>query len=128
MATGDASPKRSALADEMLLADELVEASRPHPRCQRLLLRRRLEQRLGLGAGQSARGTPGGHGPMVRDHLHVGVVGSGVRETNTTDRLRARLLRFVRVAHGVDRGRLNSFAERKSLTESGAARSVVCAW
>ena len=85
MAAGDAAPKRAALADEMLLADELVEASRPHPRGKRLLLGRRLEQRLGTSAGQSGRGAPGGHGPMVRDGLRVVVVGSDFRETNTTD-------------------------------------------
>jgi hypothetical protein len=110
MAAGDAAPKRAALSDEMLLADELVEAPRPHPRRERLLLGRWLEQRLGLGAGQSGRGAPGGHGPMVRDQLGVVAIGSDFRETNTTDRFRARLLRFFRVAEGVDRCRLNSFA------------------
>ena len=66
MAAGDAAPEGAAFADEMLLADELVEASRSHARCEWLLLRRRLEQRLRASAGQSGRGAPGGHGPMVR--------------------------------------------------------------
>ena len=44
------------VADEMLLPDELVQVARPHPRGQRLPLGRRLEEGLGLGAGQPARG------------------------------------------------------------------------
>lgn len=54
MSAGDAAAERSALADEMLLADELVERPRPHPRRERLLLGRRLEERLGPGARWSA--------------------------------------------------------------------------
>ena len=46
----DGAPQRPALADEVLLADELVERPRPHPRRERLALRRRLEQRFGSGA------------------------------------------------------------------------------
>ncbi len=55
MAAGDAAPERAALADEVLLANELVEASRSHARGERLLLGRRLEQRLRACAGQSGR-------------------------------------------------------------------------
>jgi hypothetical protein len=54
MSAGDAASERSALADEMLLADELIEGPWPHPRRERLLLGRRLEERLGPGAGWSA--------------------------------------------------------------------------
>ena len=43
-------PERPSLADEVLLADELVERPRAHPRGERLPLRRRLEERLGTGA------------------------------------------------------------------------------
>jgi hypothetical protein len=50
MAAGDRPAERSALADEVLLADELVEASRPHPRRERLALGRWVEERLGLRA------------------------------------------------------------------------------
>ena len=54
--------ERTALADEVLLADELVEVARAHPRGERLALGRRLEEGLGSGAGRP----PGGwHGPMV---------------------------------------------------------------
>ena len=58
----DAAPERPALADEVLLADELVEVARAHPGGQRLPLGRWLEEGLGSGAV----GPPGGwHGPMV---------------------------------------------------------------
>ena len=56
MAAGDAPAERPALADEVLLADELVEVARPHPRGERLPLGRRLEERLGSGAGRSGGG------------------------------------------------------------------------
>jgi hypothetical protein len=68
MTAGDAAPERAPLANEVLLADELVEASGTHPRREWLLLGRRLEHRLRSSAGQSGRGAPGGHGPMVRGH------------------------------------------------------------
>ncbi len=58
MAAGGRAPERPVLADEVLLADELREVARPHPRRQRLLLGRRSEDR-GLAvrtAGRSARG------------------------------------------------------------------------
>ena len=51
--------QRSALADEVLLADELGEGPRPHPGRQRLDAGRRLEERVGLVAGGSAGGTGG---------------------------------------------------------------------
>ena len=69
MAARDAPAQRSALADEVLLADELVERSRAHPGRERLAVGRRLEERLGFGAGQSGRGAPGGHAAMVRAPL-----------------------------------------------------------
>lgn len=50
MAAGKTAAQRSALADEVVLADELVEAPRSHPGGQRLALRRWLEERLGLRA------------------------------------------------------------------------------
>ena len=53
MATSDRPSERSALADEMLLAYELVEVARAHPGGERLALGRWLEQRLGPGAGWS---------------------------------------------------------------------------
>ena len=46
----DAASERTALADEVLLADELVEIPRAHPGGERLALGRRLEERLGSGA------------------------------------------------------------------------------
>lgn len=61
MAPGDRSSKRAALPDEVLLADELVEAARSHPGSQGLALGRWLEERLGPGAGWSPRW----HGRMV---------------------------------------------------------------
>jgi hypothetical protein len=67
MAAGDAAPKRAALSDEMLLADELVEARRPHPRREGLLLGRRLEERLRTSAsglrpcGRHGASLGGGH-------------------------------------------------------------------
>ena len=50
MAAGHAAAERSALADEMLLADELREGARAHPGRQRLALGRWLEERFGSGA------------------------------------------------------------------------------
>ena len=61
MAALDAAAERAPLADEVLLADELVERARPHPGGERLALGRGLEQGFGPGAGDA----PGGHGPMV---------------------------------------------------------------
>ena len=54
VAAGDAAPERAALADEVLLADELVEVARAHPGGERLALGRRLEEGLGSGAGRVA--------------------------------------------------------------------------
>lgn len=68
MAAGDAAPERPPFADEMLLADELVEAPRAHPCRKWLLLGWRLEEGFRPSAGQSGRGAPSGHGPMVRGH------------------------------------------------------------
>ena len=50
----DAAPQRSALPDEVLLADELVEGPRAHPGRERLAVGRRLEQAHGLGAHATA--------------------------------------------------------------------------
>ena len=61
VAAGDAPAQRSALADEVLLPDELLEVPRAHPGRERLALGRWLEERLGSGAGDS----PGWHGRMV---------------------------------------------------------------
>jgi hypothetical protein len=58
----DPAPEWSALADEVLLPDELLEIARPHPRGKRLALGRRLEQGLGSCAG---RPSGGWHVPMV---------------------------------------------------------------
>ena len=62
MPAGDAPAERTALADEVLLADELVEVARAHPGGERLALGRWLEQGLGSGAGRS---TGGWHDRMV---------------------------------------------------------------
>ena len=62
VAAGDAPAKRPALADQVLLSDELVEVARAHPGGQRLALGRRLEQRLGPRADGASRAW---HGPMV---------------------------------------------------------------
>ena len=62
MAAGDAPAKRSAVADEVFLPDELVEGARTHPGRQRLPLRRWLEESFGSGTGDP----PGGrHARMV---------------------------------------------------------------
>ena len=61
MAAGDAPAQRAALADEVLLPDELLEVPWAHPGRERLALGRWLEERLGSGA----RYSPGGHGRMV---------------------------------------------------------------
>jgi hypothetical protein len=50
MAAIERSTERTALTDQVLLADELVERARPHPRRERLRSWRRLEQGLGLRA------------------------------------------------------------------------------
>ena len=54
VATSDGAAERPALADEVLLAHELLEGSRPHPGRERLALRRRLEKGLGTSAGQAS--------------------------------------------------------------------------
>jgi hypothetical protein len=48
--SGDAAPERAALADEVLLPDELGEVAGAHPGRERLLLGRRLEEGLRAGA------------------------------------------------------------------------------
>ena len=60
MTAGDAPAKRTALADEMLLADELRQIARSHPCREWMLLGWRLEERLRASAGQTGRGAPGG--------------------------------------------------------------------
>ena len=62
MAARDGATERTALADEVPLADELVEVARAHARGERLPLGRGPEQGFGPGARGCA---PGGHGPMV---------------------------------------------------------------
>src|SRR5438034_2038766 len=62
MAAGDAPAEGAALADEVVLADELGEGPRPHPGRERLALRRRLEQGLRPGAtGAGDRRSTGRH-------------------------------------------------------------------
>lgn len=51
MPAGDAPAKRSALTDEMLLADEFVEVAWAHPRCEGLPLGGRLEECFGASPG-----------------------------------------------------------------------------
>jgi hypothetical protein len=99
MAAGDGAAERTTFANEMLLADELIEGSRAHPRRKWLLLGRRLEQGLGAGTGGSGRGAPGGHAAMVRVTLAAGAahlqLRSDSRPTSTCDvfgTLRARIL------------------------------------
>ena len=82
VATGDAPAERPALADEVLLADELVEAARAHPGGQRLALGRRLEQRLGPRADGASRAW---HGPMVARR----VARAGWDQAVRTDRSRS---------------------------------------
>ena len=62
VAPRDRSAERAAIADEVALADELLERPRAHARGQRLPLGRRSEQGFGLGAGD---GAPGRHAAMV---------------------------------------------------------------
>src|SRR6476661_8358258 len=49
VAAGDAPTQRTALADQVVLAHELIERPRTHPRGEGLALGRWLEQRLGTG-------------------------------------------------------------------------------
>ena len=55
MAALESATERPALPDEVLLADELLERPRAHPRGERLPLGRGLEERLGSCSGESAR-------------------------------------------------------------------------
>jgi hypothetical protein len=64
VAASDAPTEGSALADEVFLADELAQISRPHPGGQRLALGRWLEE--GFGAGAAGLRPWCGHGSMVR--------------------------------------------------------------
>ena len=75
MAAGDAPAERPALADEVLLADELVERPRPHARRERLPLGRRLEQGLRLRASGPwvvLTAWPSLRGASAREHDDVG--------------------------------------------------------
>ena len=65
---------------------------------------------------------------MVRDHLGVVDVGSDFRETNTTDRFRVHLLRFIRDAQDVDRFRPDLVRVTQILDRILVSRSIVCAW
>ena len=62
MAAGDAATERAALPDEVVLADELIQAAGPHPGGQRLALGRRLEERFGSGAAGRRAGVGTGDG------------------------------------------------------------------
>ena len=55
MAAGDRPAQRAALADEVALADELLERPRAHAGGERLPLGRRSEQGFGTGAGDARR-------------------------------------------------------------------------
>lgn len=61
MAALDGPPQRTALADEMRLADELAQIPGPHPGGERLALGRRLEECLGACARETRRGSTGRH-------------------------------------------------------------------
>ncbi len=77
MAAGHAAAERPALADEVLLADELGEGARAHPGRQRLALGRWLEERFGSGTD----GPSGGwHDRMVAR----GVAATGVTSGSMT--------------------------------------------
>ena len=62
MAARDGAPQWPALAEEVLLADELVEGARPHSGGKGLPFGGRAEERVGTGAG----GASGGHGRSLR--------------------------------------------------------------
>jgi hypothetical protein len=53
VAAGHPAAQRTALADEVLLADELVKAPGPHPGGEGLSLRRRPEKGLGSRSGRT---------------------------------------------------------------------------
>ena len=55
----------TVLADEVFLADKLIEGTRAHPGGQRLSLGWWLEERLRTGAGQPLRRTRGSHEGQV---------------------------------------------------------------
>ena len=65
MAPGEAPAERTLLADEVLLADELVEVPGAHPSRERLAFGRGLEQRLGSGAGRAT----GWHAASLGGHV-----------------------------------------------------------
>ena len=65
MPAGDGAAQRTPLADEVLLAHELAEVARPHPRRERLPLGRGLEERLRPRAGRASGRSTRWHGPMV---------------------------------------------------------------
>ncbi|MGZ8514538.1 MAG: hypothetical protein ACXW4H_05070 [Candidatus Limnocylindrales bacterium] len=56
VAARDAAAQRSAIADQVVLTDELVQVARSHPRGQGLPLRRRLEEGFRASTGQPAHG------------------------------------------------------------------------
>lgn len=65
MPAGDAAPERAAFADEVLLADELLERARSHPGRERLALGWRLEE--GFGSGAAGAGDGGASGRHEAD-------------------------------------------------------------
>ena len=65
MPSGDGAAQWPALADEVLLTDELAQVARPHPRRQGLPLRRRLKQGLRPGAGRASGRSTRWHPAMV---------------------------------------------------------------
>ena len=66
VAARDPAPERPALADEVLLPDELLEIARAHPRGKRLALGRWLEEGLGSCAGRPSGGWHGPDGSALR--------------------------------------------------------------
>ena len=85
MAPGDRPAQRAAFADEVALADELLERPWAHAGRERLPLGRGSEQGLRAGARWCA---PGGHGPMVaradQRTLNTPVTSIAMYSTNRT--------------------------------------------
>ncbi len=91
----DRAAEGAALADEVGLADELVERARAHARGERLPLGRWSEQGFGTRARWCA---PGGHGPMVaradQRTLNTPVTSIAMYSTNSTIRSRIAMRRM----------------------------------
>src|SRR5690348_11636299 len=115
MAAVNAFAEGAALADEMLLADELLEGPRPHPRRKWLGVGRRLEQALLLLQGR---------GPTTRCARHVA---DGTRRISRTRRVAARFRPVARCAMvGEPTPRSRRLPCSAGLEESAANRLCVC--